>query len=397
MKSFKDKTVLVLFVIYGFQAIAANLAHPITPNLIEVRNMPNYMFGVVFAAMSFTNFLLSPFWGTMCNHFESRKLLFISGVGYAVGQAMFGLATDPIFMTFARFVSGFFVSCMGIAATFYVIQHSPQEERARNLTITITTFTVMGTFGYFLGGYLGTKSLVLPFVLQCIGLSLSGILYYVCLKPNKVTKVDNVREIIAKSNPVQSFIEIKPSLSPLIVSLFVTVLLASLASTSFTQNYAYYLQNTLKMSSLVNGITKGLVGLFATIFNFTLTIRLLKHHNVEKKLSYIFASLVSVMVILGLFRTNAGVFIVLGIVVMVLDTIQVSVLQDRNAAYANAENQGVMLGMHNAMKALGMIGGSLASGFIYDINPFYPFLLTLVLYFLAMLSTRILDKKRHAS
>ncbi|CAM4186183.1 MFS transporter [Erysipelothrix inopinata] len=393
MKRFSDRTVVVLFVIYGFEAVAANLAHPITPNLIEYRNMPNYMFGVVFAAMSLTNFLLSPFWGNICNHIESRKLLMISGIGYAVGQGMFGIATNPLVMTMARFVSGLFVSCMSIAATYYVILHSPPEEKSRNLTITITTFTVMGTFGYFLGGYLGNINIFIPFLLQCILLSLSGILYYIFLKPNSVVKVANYKELIHKSNPVQSFIDIGPSLSPLVISLFATVLFASLASTSFTQNYAYYLQNTLGMSPLINGITKGLVGIFATIFNFTITLMILRKNDVEKHLSYLFAVLASVLTIIGLYRSNPTIFIVLGIVVMVLDTIQVSILQDRNAAYATPENQGVMLGMHNAMKALGMIGGSLISGFIYDFNPFYPFVMTLILYVLAMFSANKLRKR----
>ncbi|MEG0327955.1 MAG: MFS transporter [Erysipelothrix sp.] len=394
MKRFSDRTVVVLFLIYGFEAVAANLAHPITPNLIAYRNMPNYMFGVVFAAMSLTNFLLSPFWGNLCNHIESRKLLLISGIGYAVGQGLFGVATNPFVMTLARFISGLFVSCMSIAATYYVIQHSPQEERSRNLTITITTFTVMGTFGYFLGGYLGNINIFIPFVLQCLLLSLSGVLYYIFLKPNPVIKLENFDDVLKKSNPVQSFIQIKPSLNPLIISLFTTVLLASLASTSFTQNYAYYLQNTLGMSPLINGITKGLVGLFATIFNFTVTLWILRQKNVEKHLSYLFALLSSMLMVIGIFKENVFVFIIFGIVVMVLDTVQVSVLQDRNASYANAENQGVMLGMHNAMKALGMIGGSLISGFIYDLNPLYPFVFALVLYLIAMVSAGVLSKRR---
>ena len=43
--------------------LAANFAHPVTPTLIKNLNLHDYMFGAALAAMLFTNFLLSPFWG----------------------------------------------------------------------------------------------------------------------------------------------------------------------------------------------------------------------------------------------------------------------------------------------------------------------------------------------
>ena len=53
--------ILIYYIIVALESLAANLAHPITPTLIQNLNLPDYMFGLMFAGMSITNFLFSPF------------------------------------------------------------------------------------------------------------------------------------------------------------------------------------------------------------------------------------------------------------------------------------------------------------------------------------------------
>ena len=55
--------------------LAANFAHPVTPTVIKNLNLHDYMFGLALAAMLFTNFLMSPFWGKINNYVSSRLTL----------------------------------------------------------------------------------------------------------------------------------------------------------------------------------------------------------------------------------------------------------------------------------------------------------------------------------
>ena len=43
--------------------LASNFAHPVTPTIIQQLQLPDYMFGLMLAAMQLSNFLFSPFWG----------------------------------------------------------------------------------------------------------------------------------------------------------------------------------------------------------------------------------------------------------------------------------------------------------------------------------------------
>ena len=42
-----------------------NMAHPVTPSLINALSMPTYLFGVLYSTMSIAHFVMSPIWGSM--------------------------------------------------------------------------------------------------------------------------------------------------------------------------------------------------------------------------------------------------------------------------------------------------------------------------------------------
>ena len=88
----------------------------------------------------------------------------------------------------------------------------------------------------------------------------------------------------------------------------------------------------------------------------------------------------------------ALVFTVLGVIVMSFDTMPVSILQGRTVNYSSDDEQGEMLGIHNAMKSLGMIIGSLVAGWIYEVNIISPFMLTLSLYVVGVILMAIIRK-----
>lgn len=386
-----------LFVTYGICGTIASLAHPVTPNLMTELNMPNYMFGVVFAAMAVTNFAMSPFWGNLNNYYSSRKILALAMIGYAIGQGIFGFGTTKIMLVIGRMIAGCFVSALFVTAPYYVLKFSNADDKASNLTKTVTLFSVCGTIGYLIGGVLGNYNIYYTIALQVVLMIVNALLFFIFLDNPDVDPIQSVHSLVKSSNPVQSFFQIKDYLSLKVVLLFLCVFTASFASTSLTQNFQYYLQTHLQMSSGIGGLTRSLVGLFSVIVNFTLTIKLLNSTNVERKITYVFAVMIASITFLKVVSEQPLMFTVVGISLLVMDTVQVSMLQDRNAHYSHQDNQGVMVGMHNSMKSLGMIGGSLLSGFVYDINPFLPFMLSLMFYLLALLfntmNTKILSQQ----
>lgn len=382
-----------LFITYGFCGIAASLAHPITPNLINNLNMPSYMFGVAFASMSLTNFLISPFWGNINNFFSPRKILALAMIGYSLGQGIFGLGSSQLTIVLGRMIAGIFISAMNVSAVYYTMKMSSKEDMSKNITKTITIFSVCGTIGYLIGGVIGSINIQYTVVLQCVLLLISGILFYTYLDEVELSKVECLKSIVKDSNPIQSFFKVKDFINIKILLLFISMFFVSFASTSLTQNFQYYLQTELALSSSIGGLTRSIVGLLSILANFYITIKIVNGRKVEKAITIVLSTLIINIVVLYFFKDVSLMFSMIGVIALVIDTIQVSLYQDRNANYADEDNRGVMIGMHNSIKSLGMIGGSLISSIVYGFSPFMPFIMALILYLFALVFNIINERR----
>lgn len=92
----------LFFVICAVFYVAASFAHPVTPSFIKEYGLNDYMFGVALSAMMTVNFLFSPFWGKITGYISSRRSMLIGGIGYGIGQLMFGFARTEAMVVVAR-------------------------------------------------------------------------------------------------------------------------------------------------------------------------------------------------------------------------------------------------------------------------------------------------------
>ena len=378
----KWSTVSIMIMIHALQGIAANLAHPITPAYLKSMDFPSTMFGIVFAAMSLTNFAFSPFWGIMSRYIEAKTMLLIGSVGYAAGQAIFGFSSNPLIIIMARFISGAFVSAQFVGTGLYVVEKSNPGDKSKNITKMVTIFSVFGTVGYFLGGYIGDYSLKIPFVIQVLLLITVGLLYYVLLESNPTEDKVDVKRVIQSSSPI---IKTDRPLNKKLTMNFWIVFLISTASTSLTQTFSYFIADALNLPSSANGITKGLVGILALLLNFTIAMRIVKSKEVERNISVLFMWITALFIPMVLLKSSALGFMSFGVIAMGFDTMPVSLLQSRTVEYADHDIQGEMVGYHNTMKSLGMILGSLVAGWIYAKNIISPFIMSASLYIVSTL------------
>lgn len=388
----QKNTIAILIIIYALVGISANLAHPITPSYLKSLNMPSTMFGVVFATMSLTNFAFSPFWGVMSRYMEAKSMLLLGTVGYAIGQLMFGLNSSPWIIIMARLISGAFISAVFVASGYYVVAKSEPENKSKNITKLVTVFSVSGTVGYFIGGYMGTSSLLRPFIIQAALLVISGLLFYFLLEANEVEEHIDIQRVWSGSNP---FVKTDKPISKEFRLLFLAVLLTSIASTSLTQTFAYYLVDTLQLTSFENGLTKGFVGIGALFLNFTLSMQIVKSKKTDLRMVRLFMVIAILVGGLLIVDHNPFWFAVIGVIAMSFDTMPISLLQGRNANFSTSENQGEMLGIHNSMKALGGIIGSLVAGWIYERYNLAPFVMTATLYVISMGIMFLISKGHH--
>lgn len=377
-KHFFEKYNITIFLLLSLlENLAANFAHPITPTIIKNLELGDYMFGLAFAAMSFTNFLFSPFWGKLRDYVHPRVLLLIGCLGYALGQFMFSISTTSAGILIARCTSGFFVGAITVSVLVYIIENSSSDQRGQNLTLLAIFQSLGAAFGYLVGGLLGVVSIKLTFMVQCGVLILCGLLYFPLSKGTlhnsreSAKRPDSFLSIVKDSNPLGAFLSCRVFMNKTYLILFAVVLFANLGTYAFDQCFNYYVKDQFQFTSAYNGIIKAITGIVTLISNSTICMWIIKKANIKKATSIVLLCC-SVSVLSLLATSNLAGFVIICIVVFAFNSIYIPLLQDSIATQSD-KHSNLVMGFYNAIKSLGMIGGALIAGGIYSFNAKSPF------------------------
>ena len=382
----KYKTRFFLFFIaMSLFHLSANFVHPVTPTLIKNLNQPEYMFGLMFAVMTITNFALSPFWGKINLYISSRLSLLICCVSYALCQLGFAYSVNQLQLLTVRALAGIFIGGITVSLLTYVVNAAKPEDQGKYLIYTATNQSVVAAFGYLVGGMVGEYSILLTFWLQAIILCIAGVLFrFGCASDKCIDEKISMKQLARDANPLQAFFEGKYFMTAAFVMLFVINALINLGNTGFDQAFNYYLKDQLNLTSSYNGIIKAVVGFVSFVANMSLCLWIIRKTNVKKSMVVLLlgCTAVSVATVLPL---SLRLFMVFGVLVYTGYSVIVPVLQDMVANLSDPAQKNLVMGFFNATRSIGSIIGALAAGFIYGIHAKLPFLCVALSYGLSIL------------
>ena len=371
-------TAMVLF------NLAANFAHPVTPTIIQELHLPDYMFGLMLAAMMGSQFLLSPFWGKVNAFISSRKTLLICCTGYGMAQLGFACAETQGMILLVRVLAGIFVGGIFVSFLTYIINMAKPEDQAKFLTWSATIQAVFGAFGYLVGGILGEFSIRGTFLLQAAALTGAGLLFrFACLPDCRETEKIPMKEVLRSSNPLQAFLDGRQFMNGAFALLFTLNILMNFGNTGFDQVFNYYLKDQLGLTSSYNGIIKAAVGLIAFVSNMTLCLWIIRRTNTKR--SMVVLSLFCALASLGaLLIPELKLYILCSVLVYAGYSVSLPVLQHLAAERADPMQKNLVMGFYNATKSLGSIIGSLLAGFLYAVHDKLPFAVVAAVYGLSV-------------
>lgn len=360
--------------------LAANFAHPVTPTLIQDLRLPDYMFGLMLAAMQISNFLFSPFWGKMNGIISSRRTLLICCAGYGVAQLLFAVSRTQAAILAVRVLAGFFVGGIFVSFLTYVINRAKPEDQARFLTYSATVQAVFGAFGYLVGGILGESSIRGTFFLQAAVLTAAGVLFRFACEPDAAAgERPDMKALLRQSDPLRAFLDGRYFMTGAFVLLFSVNILMNLSNTGFDQVFNYYLKDQLGLTSSYNGAIKAAVGLVSFVSNMTLCLWIIRRTHVPRSLAFM-ALFCTVASVGALLIPQIGIYIACSVLVYAGYAVSLPLLQHMVAAQADPAQKNLVMGFYNATKSLGGIIGSLTAGFLYGLHVKLPFLVVAVTY-----------------
>ena len=371
-------TAMVLF------NLAANFAHPVTPTIIQQLHLPDYMFGLMLAAMQISNFLFSPFWGKLNASISSRQTLLICCLGYGAAQLGFAYARSQAMILAVRVLAGVFVGGIFVSFLTYVINAAKPEDQAKYLTYSATIQAVFGAFGYLVGGVLGEFSIRGTFFLQAATLAGAGILFRIaCEDDNTATETLPLPRILRQSNPMKAFLDGRQFMNLSFTLLFALNILMNFGNTGFDQVFNYYLKDQLGLTSSYNGAIKAAVGLISFASNLTLCLWIIRKTNVSRSM-VVMALFCSAASLGALLIPEIRIYIGCSVLVYAGYSVSLPLLQHMAAVQADPAQKNLVMGFYNATKSLGSIIGSLMAGFLYSLHPKAPFAVVAVAYGLSV-------------
>ena len=375
---------------YFIQGLIHNLGHVITPRYVDVMGIPSFMFGFFFSAMSLGLLVGAPIWGILGDSRSKKPFIVLGLLGYSLGQVLFVSTTNLFWMTFFRFLSGFSVSASVTLFLAHIITLAPKAKRTSYLSISAALIALGTTFGYRIGGYLGTFYLQEVFYIQAVANAIYALFVWLTMREFGVFEVH-------KSESFFTHLKAATKMDRSLIAFLLALTLATMSATILTKYLDVYFTIDLGYSTNDLGVfvfITGLVGIFTNFVIVPFISRLKKDFFFMK-----WIQLASAIIVFIVFRSEA-IFIALYtgyMIYIVLKSIYQPLEQNYISLNAEDNRYSTIMGVRQTFFALGMIIGPLLAGFIYDYQPRLVFDISaglfIVAFMLMIMSQNALKKK----
>lgn len=359
--------------------ILINLAHPVTPTIIKDANVGNYMFGVAYACMAIGQLVSSGFWGNLAKKKGEISTIVLGLIVYCIGQYAFYFSDTQWTIILARLLSGIGAGGFMVATISYLAKIA-KDNKTKYLTLYTAITVFSSTIGYLIGGLIGDNDIKLVFIIQIVGLIVVMVGFKLLLK--EVINIDKISNI--KVNNRKLFKEY--------MLLNVLVFISLIASVCYDQSFNYYIKDILNFMPSGNGMIKAFVGIAAFIVNAIFS----KKQKRDKEYTYlsIIYSFCFVSII-GLIVTNKlFIFLSINTIFFIFNSLYLPILQGLYLKDCDSNDYAVLSGNFNMCKSFGMIVGALIAGFVYELHPSYPFIVSSMMFIMAIGTLYIIKIKK---
>lgn len=365
----KRNAMLWFYILLFLEVMAANMVHPVTPSFLTELEMPSFMFGAAFAAMSLTNFLLCPLWGSMGDNRSRVKTMGLTVFLYALGQFFFLKSRSIWQILLARLFAGAFSGGATVCFMAYVADCAEGERCGNGMAICAALTSAATSTGYLVGGVLGDISVETAFHGQILLLCLSAAGMLLTLKegPYFVRGSGNIWKAL---NPFSVFTNSRAMFTVPTVVFLATAFLACFASTAYDNAFNFFLKDQFHFPPSYNGYIYAAIGIISVAVNMTLGLWLQRRTNCRTPLIVIFCVACAAL-FCSLLTSQMLPYISINMVFYLCNSMYLPLQQALAIRQCRADH-GTVSGVFSSVRAVGMVTGSLSAGFLYELAPLLP-------------------------
>lgn len=346
-----------------------NIAHPVTPTLINVLGLPTYTFGVFYSTMAIAQFFMSPIWGSISDAQGRKKILIVGMIGYGISQLGFGFSSHETAILLFRILAGGLSAGYITVSTAYISDVSTKDDRIKYLSYNTAANSIGASFGALIGGFVGMNGYKYAFFTQFLLSMFIALLVGIFIKETITEKNDKYKVYLGHLRLNKSLIDLKSPVGVMMIIMF----LITIATTSYSSTINYFLEDVANVSTSVNGIVMAVAGVIALIMNVVINPYLSKYFE-ERKTIVVALGITGISIILFSIINN-GYMSLLFLALFIASSAIVTPIQQSIVSKLAKDNYGEVMGIQGSFKALGMVSGSLISGFVFDYGNKLPFII----------------------
>jgi DHA1 family tetracycline resistance protein-like MFS transporter len=256
------------------------------------------VFGSVWAAMQF---VFSPVIGSLSDRFGRRTVVLLSNVGLGLDYVLMAVAPSLAWLFVGRVISGITSSSFS-AASAYVVDVTPPDQRAARFGLLGAAFGVGFTVGPTVGGLLGSVNLRAPFW-GAAALSLANACYGYFILPESLPPERRSPFHWKHANPIGALNLLRRH--PVLTGLALAGFLSMLAHDSLPSTFVLYGNYRYGWTEKTIGLMLGAVGVASMIVQGGLVGRIVAALGEPRALAAGFACGAIGMAIFGLAPTGA--------------------------------------------------------------------------------------------
>lgn len=360
-----NKRVVIIISLMTMTVTINNLAHPVTPELVSSIGHGSFLLGVLFAAMSFTNFIMSPIWGRLSDKIGRKPFMVIAPIFYGLSQLGFGFSTNPYIIIVFRMIAGGVACATFVAGMAYLIDVSDASKRTKIMALYTALTGFASTLGYLIGGVIGEDDYHRTFIFQCILSIFSSIIMLIFIKESH-----QKAKIVNKGGSI--FKDLSKYRGTIVPFLLIITLLTSFMHIGFNNSFNSYMKFVLNLGPKKIGIIMAITGFIGIIMNIMIFPFIKRKFNDYFSLMLsAFMMFTTLAIAMYLEKHYFTLMIIILVIYFGFLALYKPLLQSILSKRGNAS--GEIMGLNNAFGALGNVGGSFYAGAVFTFSVDFTF------------------------
>lgn len=374
---------LVILMVNMFIANASfGIIIPILPEYLQSINQGGTAAGLLIAFFAGAQLFFSPIAGKWADQYGRRKII-IYGLGTLSISMFVFYVTDIIWIHYFSRVIGGLGAAMLIPAIFaYIADITTMEQRAKGHSFLSAAMSLGIVIGPGIGGFLAHAGLKIPFLVAAISSITAVIFSFLLLEESKKQEYESPKDIKSKESIGTKLAQsVKlPYFIPLLISLVM-----SFGLVGYESILSLFMENQFDASPQQIAIMITSTGLVSVLVQLLFVEKIVRKLG-ELKTIHLFLGLAAVGFFLSLIVNQFYLFFGITLIIFLATSILRPVVNTLISRLAG-ENQGFAMGLNNAYMSFGNILGPTIAGVVYDVNVFYPFILSTVFIVMTIIIT----------